>query len=241
MPRFDPVVHTLTLLHAVGELDSARRADDSPTDRPPRSLEFTVAYLHGDKAWLRSIARGAPCFALADEPGVVGVGTAAVVFGADVPSVVALARTVAAAIVVVVLPRDADPSAAVAFAQEVTGKTARVTQLPRPGEYSEVRVVTDNAGQVSVHVAPLVEPAPKAEQRRPRRRAQAADEASLSDSTVSGVALRAGLDAQGNEITPEALASLAATFTPAEPAPTPQVNAEPSDEPQAHADAEPAP
>jgi hypothetical protein len=223
MPRFDPHVHTLTLLSKRDELDTARRAADAPTERPPRAIEYTVAYLHGDRDWLRSIARGAPCFALVDEPGTVGVGDAAVVYGADVGSVVALAQTVAKQRVVMVLPRDADPAAALALARVDTGKLYLVTQLPAAGEWSEVRVVTDNTGAVSVHVAPVVElekPAFKASaERRGRRRAQdaaeagAVDEAGPVSAEVSGVALPGGVNALGDVVTPEAMA---ATFN-AEP------------------------
>lgn len=221
MPRFDPHVHTLTLLFKRDELDTARRAADAPTERPPRAIEYTVAYLHGDRDWLRSIVRGAPCFALTDEPGIVGVGDAAVVYGADAGSVAALARTVAKQRVVMVLPRDADPSAALALAGEETGKLYVVTQLPAAGEWSEVRVVTDNTGAVSVHAAPVVElerPAPKASADRRRGRRAQDEEGSTLGAEVRGVALPVGVNALGDVVTPEAMASMAEA-----------VNAEPAD------------
>lgn len=234
MPRFDPRVHTLTLLSKRDELDTARRAADAPAERPPRAIEYTVAYLHGDREWLRSIARGAPCFALVDEPGIVGVGDAAVVYGADVASVVALAQTVAKQRVVMVLPRDADPAAALALARAETGKLYLVTQLPNAGEWSEVRVVTDNTGAVSVHVAPVVEmekPAPKASADRRRGRRAQDDEGSAPGMVVSSAALPGGVNALGDVVTPEAMASMAATL-----------NAEPTaDQPSAPVATEPTP
>lgn len=227
MPRFDPHVHTLTLLSKRDELDTARRAADAPTERPPRAIEYTVAYLHGDRDWLRSIVRGAPCFALVDEPGIVGVGDAAVVYGADAASVAALARTVAKQRVVMVLPREADPSAALALARAETGKIYLVTQLPSAGEWSEVRVVTDNAGAVSVHVAPVVwveTPAPKASADRRRGRRSQDEGGSAPSAEVSGVALPSGVNDLGDVMTLEVMASMAATFN-AEPDPaTPPTN-----------------
>lgn len=239
MPRFDPHVHTLTLLSKRDELDTARRAADAPTERPPRAIEYTVAYLHGDKDWLRSIARGAPCFALADEPGIVGVGDAAVVYGADVGSVVALAQTVAKQRVVMVLPRDADPAAALALARAETGKLYLVTQLPGAGEWSEVRVVTDNTGAVSVHVAPVVEmerPASKASADRRRGRQTQNEEGSARSVVVSGAVLPSGVNALGDVVMPEAMALMAEAFnaTPADA----DTDAPPSADPNTPADAD---
>lgn len=243
MPRFDPHVHTLTLLSKRDELDTARRAADAPTERPPRAIEYTVAYLHGDRDWLRSIVRGAPCFALVDEPGIVGVGDAAVVYGADVDSVVALAQTVAKQRVVMVLPRDADPAAALALARAETGKLYLVAQLPSAGEWSEVRVVTDNTGAVSVHVAPVVElekPAPKASADRRRGRRAQDEESSALGAEVSGVSLPGGVNALGDVVTPEAMALMAATFN-AKPATAEPARVTAADQPIDPADTEPTP
>lgn len=220
MPRFDPHVHTLILLSKRDELDTARRAADAPTERPPRAIEYTVAYLHGDRDWLHSIARGAPCFALTDEPGIVGVGDAAVVYGADAGSVAALARTVAKQRVVMVLPREADPSAALALTGEETGNLYVVTQLPSAGEWSEVRVVTDNTGAVSVHVAPVVwveTPAPKASADRRRTRRAQDVEGGARTVVVNGAVLLGGVNALGDVVMPEAMALMAEAFN-AQPA-----------------------
>jgi hypothetical protein len=250
MPRFDPHVHTLTLLSKIGELDAARRAADAPTERPPRAIEYTVAYLHGDTAWRQLTARGRRCLALADEPDIVGVGGTTVVYGADVGGVVALAKTVANQRVVMVLPRDADPAAAIALARAEAGnRDYFVTQLPSAGEWSEVRVVTDNTGAVSVYVAPVVElekPAPKTNaERRGRRRAQdtaeagAVDEAGPVIAEVSGVALPGGVNALGDVVTPEAMASMVATFN-AESSAAPALS-EPTDSDTTPTPTEPTP